>query len=177
MNNPGIGLEVWKKLRKKWTDLDASGHKVSVDFKLIADPNDAENILAIDVIQYIDGKPVTQTVQRNAGEAYAGLGITGFSIEQLLDAYKEMMDQLLHQSKLRDIDVIVTMALTSSTSGEMRGHLEVPDAPVQSSVLINYQHYYLLNALREKMIELVGDSWSKVKAIYHSGDLEFHFEY
>jgi hypothetical protein len=177
MNNPGINLEIWKQLRQKWSDLDANGHKVKVDFKLIADPNNEENILAIDVIQHIDGKPFTETVQRNAGEGYAPLGIANLSQKALVEVYKGMMSQLRSQSKLSDVDVIVTMLSTSSTSGELREHLEAPDAPVQSSVLVNYQHYYVLNALREKMIEQVGRGWSKVKAVYHSGNLEFYFEY
>jgi len=37
MNNPGIDLETWKQLREKWTELDAAGHKIKVDFKLISD--------------------------------------------------------------------------------------------------------------------------------------------
>jgi hypothetical protein len=69
------------------------------------------------------------------------------------------------------------MSPTSPTSGEVQGHLEVPYAPVQSSVQLNYQHYYVLNALRDRMIESTGDAWREVQAIYHAGDLEFHFEY
>ena len=177
MNNPGIDLEIWKQLRKKWSDLDASGHKLKVDFQLIAHPNDAKDIMAIDVIQHIDDELVTETVQRSAGQAYAALGIAGLSAERLVEVYKEMIGELHQQAKLRDMDLIVTMTPTSPASGELRGHLEKADAPVRSSVLINYQHYYVLNALRDKMIERGGEGWSKVKAIHHSGDLEFYFEY
>jgi hypothetical protein len=88
-----------------------------------------------------------------------------------------MIGQLHQQAKLRDMDLIVTMTPTLPASGELRGHLEKTDAPVRSSVLINYQHYYVLNALRDKMIDLVGEGWSKVKAVYHLGDLDFYFEY
>src|SRR5436190_1107755 len=102
MNNPGMDLEIWKQLRKKWADLDGSGHKIKVDFKLIADPKNEKNILAIDVIQNIDKKLVTETVQRNIGEGYAVLGIAGLSMERLVEVYKEMMRQLHHEVKPRD---------------------------------------------------------------------------
>ena len=177
MNNPGMDLEIWKQLRKKWTDLDAKGHKIKVDFKLIADPKDEKNILAIDVVQHIDREFVTETVQRKAGEAYATLGLTGLSAERLKEVFKEMMQELYQQAKYKDMDLTVTMAPTSPTSGELQGTLAMLDAPVQDSVLVNYRYYYVLNALREKMIESTGEAWSKVRAVYHAGDLEFYFEY
>jgi hypothetical protein len=129
MNNPGIDLEIWKQLRKKWADLDVRGHKIKVDFQLIAHPMEKNNILAIDVIQHIDGKPVTETVQRVAGAAYSALGIVGLPRERLVDVYKGMMKQLHSQTKVREIDLIVTMSLTSPTSGELTGLLVMPDAP------------------------------------------------
>src|SRR5688572_743030 len=99
MNNPGIDLEIWKQLRKKWSDLNTSGHKVKVDFRLIADPNDENKILVIDVVQNINDETVTETVQRSAGEAYATLGLAGLSMERLVEVYKEMMHQLHRQTK------------------------------------------------------------------------------
>jgi hypothetical protein len=177
MNNPGIDLEIWKQLRRKWTELDASGYKVKVEFRLIADPDDENKILVIDVIQNVNDEVIIETVQRNAGEAYATLGIAGLSMERLVGVYKEMMHQLHRQAKQRDVDLIVIMVPSSSTSGEIRGYMEKPDSDIKSNVLVNYRHYYMLNALQEKMRELVGDRWSKVKAIYHSGGLEFYFEY
>ncbi len=177
MNNPGMDFEIWEQLRKKWIDLDAKGHELKIDFQLIADPIEEHNILAIDVIQYIDGKPVTETVQHNLDEVYGALGIANLSVDDLKDKYKEMLHQLRMQSKLRDIDVVVTMTLTSPTSGEVICRLEVPDAPVQSSVLVNYQHYYVLNAIRDRMTEMLGKSWKQVRAVYHSGNLEFYFDY
>ncbi len=177
MNNPGIDLEIWKQLRKKWTELDAKGHKIKVDFKLIADPQDKNKILVIDVIQHIDDKPITETVQRIAGEAYATLGIAGLSMERLVEVYKEMMKQLHSQAKQRDMELTMTMSPHSPTSGEVQGILAMPDAPVQSHILVNYRHYYVLNALREKMIESTGDAWKQVRAVYHAGELEFYFEY
>ncbi len=177
MNNPGIDLEIWNQLREKWMELDTKGHEVKVDFKLIGDPEDKNKILVIDVIQHIDGKPVTETVQRIAGEAYATLGIAGLSMERLVGGYKEMMKQLYDQAKQRDKDLIVTMAPTSRTSGEVQGVLAMIDAPVQSHIIVNYRHYYVLNALREKMIESTGDAWKQVRAVYHPNELEFYFEY
>jgi hypothetical protein len=177
MNNPGMDLEIWKLLRKKWSDLDGSGHKLKIDFQLIARPNNEQDIMAIDVIQHIDAELVTETVQRSAGEAYAALGIAGLSMERLVEAYKDILGQLLQQANLPDLALVVSMTPTSPASGELRGHLEKFDAPVRSSVLVNYRHYYILNALRDKMIELAGKGWRSVKAIYHSGDLEFFFEY
>jgi hypothetical protein len=177
MNNPGIDLEIWEQLRKKWADLTASGHKVKVEFKLIADPKDEDKILMIDVIQSIDDEIVTETVQKSAGEAYATLGITGLSIEQLVDIYKKIMDQLHRQTKERDATLIVTMSPSSSTSGEVKAFLEKSDSDSKNNILVNYKHYYILNALRERMIEILGDAWSKVRAVYRPEELEFYFEY
>lgn len=177
MNNPGMDFEIWKGLRKKWTELDARGHKVKVDFQMIAHPSKEKEVLAIDVVQHIDGKPVTVTVERQAGEAYAPLGIAGLSMEHLVEVYKEMLGQLRSRSKTRNLDVIVTMSPTSEVSAELTGLLVVPDAPVQSPVQVNYQHYYVLNALRDRMSEMLGERWSQVRAVYHEGNVEFHFEY
>jgi hypothetical protein len=177
MNNPGMDFEIWKRLREKWTEMDAKGHKLKIDFQLIAHPTEKNNVLAIDVIQYIDGKPVTETVQREARQAYALLGIDKLSQESLTEIFKAMMLQLGTQSKLSDVEVVVTMSPTSPTSGELTGYLQVPDAPVQTPVLLNFQYYYVLSALRDKMIESSGKPWSQVRAVYHSGNLDFHFEY
>jgi hypothetical protein len=177
MNNPGIDMEIWKGLRQKWTDLDAQGHKVKVDFKLIADPKDANKILVIDVIQHVDGEPITETVQRSPGEAYEALGIEGLSMERLVQVYKETMKKLHDGSNQREMDLVVTMSPTSPTSGEVRATLEKPDVPQKSTIVVNYRHYYVLNALREKMIELMGESWKQVRAVYHAGDVDFYFEY
>ena len=132
MNNPGIDLEIWKQLRQKWIELDAKGHKIKVDFKLIADSNNEKNILAIDVVQHIDNKLITETVQHKEGEAYAALGLTGLSIERLVEVYKGMMKKLHHDTKPSgfDMDLVVTMSHHSATSGELEGLLVHPDAPV-----------------------------------------------
>jgi hypothetical protein len=177
MNNPGMDFEIFKQLRQKWTDLDAQGHTLKVDFQLVAHPTEKDNILAIDVVQHIDGKPVTETVQRKAGEAYAVLGIAGLSMEQLVDVYKGMLKELHSQADLGDISLTVTMKPTSPTSGEVSGLLAMPGAPEQSPVPVNYQHYYVLNALRDRMIETRGECWSEVRAVYHAGELEFSFQY
>lgn len=177
MNNPGIDAEIWNQLRKKWSDLATQGHKLKITFKLIKDSKDTSKILAIDVIQNIDEELIIETVQRVAGEAYETLGIGGVSMERLVGVYKEMMDKLYRQTQQRDVDLIVTMSPNSSTAGEVQGYIEKDSAKMQSSVSVNYRHYYVLNALREKMIESTGDAWHSVRATYHSGDLEFYFEY
>jgi hypothetical protein len=177
VNNPGIDLAIWERLRKRWAELEKAGHKLKIDFHLLADVDNEENILAIDVIQNIDNEVITETVERNSGEADAMLGIAGLSVERLIEVYKEMMHQLHHQIKQQDADLIVTMAPSSPTSGEIRGYVQKSNSDIKSSVLVNYQHYYMLNTLREKMIESAGDGWSKVTAVYRSGDLEFYFEH
>jgi hypothetical protein len=176
MDNPGMDRAIWERLRNKWSELDKNGHKLTVEFRLVADPKDDKNILAIDVIQNVDGEVITETVQRNAGEAYQTLGIVGLSKEELIEVYKEMMDQLHRKFQQQDADLIVTMAPTSPTSGEIRGYTEKHDSGEKSTVLVNYQHYYLLSALREKMMDSSGKSWSMVRAVYRSGELEFYFE-
>jgi hypothetical protein len=177
MNNPGIDLKIWNQLREKWTELDAKGHKLKIEFKLISDPEDKTKVLVIDVIQHIDGEPIIVTVQRNAGEAYNTLGIAGLTMERLVAVYKEMIKQLHRQANQRDMDLIVTMSPTSTTSGEVRAFLKRADDPAQNSIMVNYRHYYVLNALRDKMIEILGEAWTQVRAIYHDGGLEFYFEY
>jgi len=176
MNNPGIDLAVWERLKNKWSKLDKQGHKLTVEFRLVANPKDDRDILAIDVIQNADGEIVTETVQRKAGEAYPTLGIEGLSKEGLLEVYKEIISQLHREVKQQDADLIVTMAPTSPTSGEIRGYIQKRDSDEKNSVFVNYQHYYVLNALREKMMDSSGKSWSRVRAVNRSGDLEFYFE-
>src|SRR5688572_19047381 len=79
MNNPGIDLAIWKRLRKRWTELEKAGYKLKVDFHLLADVDDENNILAIDVIQNVDSEVIIETVERNSGEADTMLGIAGLS--------------------------------------------------------------------------------------------------
>ena len=176
MNNPGIDLAVWERLKNKWSKLDKEGHKLTVEFRLVADPKDDKDILAIDAIQNVDDEVITETVQRKAGEAYSTLGIAGLSKEGLIEVYKEMISQLYRQIKQQEADLIVTMAPTSPTSGEIRGYIQKRDSDEKNSVFVNYQHYYVLNALREKMMDSSGKSWSRVRAVHHPGNLEFYFE-
>ena len=175
--NPGIDLAAWKQLKVKWSDLSKNGHQLRVEFRLLRDPEDEKSILAIDVIQYIDDEIVTETVQRKAGEAFATLGLAGLSRERLVEIYKDMLHELYGQTKQEDADLIVTMSPSSPVSGEIRGYTEKRDSGEKSTVSVNYQHYYLLTALREKMVEGSGQGWSKVKAVYHADDLEFYFDY
>ena len=175
MNNPGIDVAIWKRLRNKWTELEKAGHKLKVDFHLLADVDDENNILAIDVIQNINNEVSIETVERNSGEANSMLGIAGLSTERLIEVYKEMMRQLRQQIKQEDMDLIVTMSPTSLASGELRGYLQEPNSNAGSSIPVNYQHYYILKALRGKMDPDV-DGSSKVRAVYRSDKLEIYFE-
>jgi hypothetical protein len=177
MNNPGIDLERWKELRAKWTELDAQGHTVKVDFQLVAHPQDKTDILLIDVVQHIDGEPVTETVQRRAGEADAALGIAGLSMEQLVQAYKDMLKELQRAAGRRGMDLVVTMSPTSAASGEVRAYLEEPGASTRTRLRVDYRHYYVLNALRERMIEPLDERWSQARAVYHEDALELYFDY
>src|SRR5690349_497144 len=119
LDNPGMDRAIWERLRNTWTELDMRGHKVTVEFRLVGDPKDEKNILAIDIIQHIDGEIITETVQRNAGEAYLTLGIAGLSREQLEEVYKGMMRELHRQLGLKkDVALVVTMCPGSPVSGE-----------------------------------------------------------
>lgn len=175
MKNPGIDLEIWKTLRKKWADLSFNGHKVSVEFQLLSDPNGQKNILAIDAIQTIDDEIVVETVQRTEKAAYATLGLTELSVEQLKETYKKISKPLYLQAKHHDAPLTVTMCPTSSTSGELRGVLEKHNPEIRSSIPVNYQHYYILNALRERMSEQLGKNLGKVTAVYGGDDVKFLF--
>jgi hypothetical protein len=177
VKNPGIDLTVWKQLKEKWTKLDASGCSLRIDFKLVTNDSEKDKTLVIDVVQTIDDEIIVETVQRRKGEAYPVLGISDLSVEELKDVYKEVLTQLHGQLGQPESNLVITMSPTSELSGEVTGYLQSHDEPVKQAVLTNYQHYYVLNALRERMAEAAGDDWKKVKAVYHSGSLEFYFEY
>jgi hypothetical protein len=98
-------------------------------------------------------------------------------MEALVAAYKTIMSDLYNQTGQKELDLVVTMTRTSTVSGEVQGYLSKENSDVRKSVFVNYRHYYVLNALRDQMIGLVGDSWKRVRAVYRSGDLEFYFEY
>jgi hypothetical protein len=177
MNNPGLDPLIWQRLKENWSHLQSAGSKLEIEFRLISDPGDEKNILAIDVIQKINADVLTETVQKNAGEAYATLGITGLAVEALTQAYKNQLRKLLGQTDQAETDLVVTMTPTSTTSGEVRAYRGQENSDVRHSLPVNYVHYYLLTALREKMVDIVGDRWNSVKAVYRSGELEFYFEY
>jgi hypothetical protein len=176
MKNPGIDLTVWKQLKEKWIKLDANGHSLKIDFRLVTNASEKDKTLAIDVVQTIDDEIIVETVQRRKAEAYAALGISELSVEGLKDVFKEMMAQLHGGSGRPESDLVVTMSPTSETSGEVTGYLQSHDEPVKQAVLTNYQYYYVLNALREKMIEQLGEGWKRVKTVYKPGVVEFYFE-
>lgn len=177
MNNPGLDLTIWEQLKQKWDELDRNGHSIKIDFKLIVDKDEEDKTLAIDVIQKIDDEFFTETVQHEIGEGYEPLGIDSLSLEQLVEVYKEKLHQLHKESNMPYAHLVVTMTPYSSSSGETQGYLEKRNKNQKRSVPVDYQHYYLLNAIRDKMIDLVGEGWRQVKAVYWKDALQFYFEY
>lgn len=177
MKKPIMDFTVWQQLRKKWINLDSSGHSLKVEFRLITNDSKKDKTLAIDVVQIIDDDIIVETMQRRNGEAYAFLGIADLSAEHLKAVYKEQMAELHCRMGQPDGCLVITMSPTSEMSGEITGYLQSHDEPVKQAVLTNYQHYYVLNALRERMIEQLGESWKQVKAIYQPDSVEFYFEY
>jgi hypothetical protein len=170
-------VKVWKQLRKKWIRLDEKGHPLKVDFKLVTIGSKKDKTLAIDVVQSIDDEIIVETIQRRKSEANVALGIAGLSIEHLKDVYKQMMTQLCVQAGRPERDLVITMSPTSETSGEVRGYFQSHDEPVKQAVLTNYQHYYVLNALREKMIEQLGENWKQVRVVCKQDAVNYYFEY
>lgn len=143
----------------------------------MSDADDKTRILLIDVIQSIDGQIVVETVQKNEGEAYASLRIEGLPIEQLVQNYRKIAELTLRQTEQRNAALVVTMSPSSPTSGELQAVVEKQNSGMTNSVQVNYRHYYLLNALREKMIEQLGEDWRKVMAVYREENVEFYFDY
>ena len=175
MKKPGIDLMIWKQLKEKWAKLDANGCSLRIDFKLITDDSEKDKTLAIDVVQTIDDEIFVETVQRRKDEAYAALGISELSVKRLKDVYKEMMAQLHGGFGQPESDLVITMSPTSEISGEVTGYLQSHNEPVKQAVLTNYQHYFVLSALREKMIEQDGENWGQIKAVYKPDVVEFYF--
>jgi len=150
---------------------------LSVEFQLVSHPNHSKNILAIDVIQKIDDEVVVETVQRKAGEAYAILGIDGLPKERLEDVLRDILDASYHQIQEPNATLTVTMSPNSTTSGEVRGVVQIQGTNTTTSIPVNYQHYYVLNALRETMSKELKKTWQKVTAIYRNKTLELAFDY
>ena len=176
MNNPGMDRSTWERLRNKWAEQQSSGQQLAVEFRLLADPKDEKNILAIDVLQTLNNEALTETVQRKAGEAYASLGIEGQSKAALIDACRDLMQQLYNQAAQKEAELVMTMTPTSSTSGETRAYAGAENPSARRSLPVNYRHYYLLTALREKLRNAAEDNSNSIKAVYRSGELEFYFD-
>ena len=45
MNNPGMDLEIWERLKKKWAELQSAGHNLEIEFRLITASEDKNNVL------------------------------------------------------------------------------------------------------------------------------------
>ena len=177
MNNTNVETLIWKRFKKNWAELDANAQDIEIEFKLIINGDDKEKTLAIDVIQKIDDEIFTETVQRVAGEVYKMLGISGLSKEHLVEIYKEKLHTLQNQANRLDTRLIVTMKPTSPISGEVKAYFDEQEKNQKDYIQVDYQHYYLLNAIWDKMVDLAGSTWSQVKAVYWKNTLEFYFEH
>jgi hypothetical protein len=98
-------------------------------------------------------------------------------MERLVEVYKEKLSQLYWQSNKPHAKLSVFMTPSSLTSGETRVYIEEQKENHKIVLQVDYQHYYLLNALRDKIIETTCNSWRQVKAVYWQDSLEFYLEY
>ena len=69
------------------------------------------------------------------------------------------------------------MTPTSPISGEVKAYFDEQEKNEKDFIQVDYQHYYLLNAIREKIVDLTGSTWSQIRAVYWQDTLEFYFEH
>ena len=105
------------------------------------------------------------------------MGITGMSMENLVATYKKILQRVHPRPYQPDIKLVITMSPSSPSSGELKAFLVSSDGVIQNSILITYQHYYMLNAIRNKLTEIVGEKCSQIKAVFCQGELDFFFEH
>lgn len=174
-----IDPENWQRLTQRWDEIRSTGHTLELRYRRIVAPDDEYRTQVIDIIQNIDAEVFIETVECSKGEVEAILETNNLSLEGLQNEYQVILKNLLmKQPDHHDTHLVVTMMPTSQSSGEISCYLERPTS--RSNVQLNYQHYYMLKALREKMSSIVGESWVRVKVIYRSGmfsNLEFYFDY
>ena len=174
-----IDPENWQRLTQRWEEIRSTGHTLELRYRRIVAPDDENRTQVIDIIQNIDGDLFIETVECSTGEVEAVLEINHLSLEGLQKEYEVLLKNLLlKQPDHHDTHLVVTMIPTSPSTGEISCYLERPTG--RSNVQLNYRHYYMLKALREKMSSIVGESCSRVQAIYQSGmfgNLEFYFDY
>lgn len=174
-----VDPENWQRLTRHWDELITAGRTVELHYRRIVAPDDENHTQVIDIIQNIDGELFIETVECSTGEVEAILETNNLSLEGLQKEYGTMLEQLLLKlPEHHNVHLIVTMIPTSQNTGETSCYLERPTG--RSNVQLNYRHYYMLKALREKMNTIVGESWVRVQVIYHPGmfsNLEFYFDY
>ena len=179
MNEPEMNKEVWIALRQKWAALDAGGHTVKVEFNILKDPQDPARDLAIDVAQKIDGEWVVQTVQRQPGEAYPVLGIEGLGLEQLADvagqAVTSVSEPVTGQKTFAE-ELHLLMKRISPESAEISGHI-ISKTGEKIGVRANYQHYYVLNAVLERMSLITREEYSGLELHRDKGDGRVYFRF
>ena len=135
-----------------------NGRDVNVEFNVLKDPQDASRDLAIDVAQNIDGEWVVQTVQQKAGEADPVIGIEGLGLDQLVELAGSVVDSLTTE-ETRQAEMHLVLKRISPETSEIHGHIVTP-AGERSGVRANYRHYYVLNAILEKMAAITRETYS-----------------
>jgi hypothetical protein len=165
MNNPGLKEEIWTDLRQKWAGLVDEGHTVKVEFNILKDPKDENRDLAIDVAQYIDGEWVVQTVQRQAREAYAVIGIEGLMLDQLINLAGHVVDSITEPITSRetyDDEMHLFMKHISPETSEIYGYV-ISETGEKIGVRPNYQHYYVINEILEQISKIMKEKYREIQ--------------
>lgn len=174
-----INPENWQRLTQRWDEIRSNGHTLEIRYRRIVAPDDENRTQVIDIIQNIDGEVFIETVECSTGEVEAILETNNLSLEGLQKEYEVILKNLLlQQPDHHGTHLVVNMIPTSSSTGEISCYLERPTG--RSNIQLNYRHYYMLKALREKMSSSMGESWVQVQVIYQPGmfsNLEFYFDY
>ncbi len=163
--------EIWTALREKWTQLDAEGHTVKVDFQLLNDPANKTNVLAIDAAQNIDGEWFVQTEQRQPKEAYPLLRIEGLELEQLTELAAQAINslvQLVIGEGASEDEMHLFLKWVSPASAEVHGYVLSKNGE-RISLRTNYQHYSLLNEILEQTSQLRGERYAGLEAYRSPG--------
>jgi hypothetical protein len=165
MNNPGIQQEIWTALHQKWSALVAEGHSLKVEFNLLKDPTNESRILAIDVVQNIDGEFHVQTLQKEKQQAYSAIGIDGFSLDQLINLAGRVVNSVTKPITGRetyDDEIHIFMRLISLETAEIYGHV-ISKTGEKIGIRSNYQHYYVLNEIAEQISKIMKEKYTEIQ--------------
>jgi hypothetical protein len=173
MNNPGIQQEIWTTLRQKWSTLVAEGHSLKVEFNLLKDPTNESRILAIDVVQNIDGEWHVQTVQSKKQEAYATIGIEKSNLDQLINVASRIVNSVTKPVTGRetyDDEMHVFMKLISPETAEIYGYI-ISKTGEKIGIRSSYQHYYILNEILEQISGIMKEKYTEIQLHRNKDDL------